>query len=262
VSALGTHRSGIAAGVLALALAIVPGTASGQEVQPDDDEAATSFGVELDVTSRYLWRGYAWGDGAAVQPSAWLTRGPFWVELWSNAEHDSGGSTLGGWKATELDLTIGAEAAWRGVTITPALAVYDYHDDEDSPTTVEVLVELAVPIGRFEVVSSHALDVAEYTGAYYGDLGLAYVHGLGEGSEARATGYVGWASREFTEVYGGVATGGIYLLGATVAVERCWERLPCLRLHGEATRITRPDVAEAAGGRSRWAVGLALGHEF
>jgi len=228
--------------------------------EPEGD--GTSIGLEVDVNSRYLWRGFAWGDGAVVQPSAWLTHGALSVELWSSAERDADGSGLAGWRATELDLTVGTETAWRGVTITPALAVYDYSDDEDSPTTAEALVELSVPAGPFEVVSSHAFDVAEYRGAYYGDLGLAFVRELGEGTEAQATGYVGWASREFTEVYGGVAVGGLFLVGASVAVERCWEGLPCVRLHGEATRITRHDLAEAAGGRSRWSVGVAVGHEF
>lgn len=232
-----------------------------------DDPPATEgvpvvVGLELDVNSRYLWRGFAWGDGAVVQPSAWLTHGALSVELWSSAERDPDGSSLAGWRATELDLTVGYETAWRGVTITPSLAVYDYSDDEDSPTTAEALLELSVPAGPFEVVSSHAFDVDEYRGAYYGDLGLAFVRELGEGTEAQATGYVGWASQEFTEVYGGVAVGGLFLLGVTTAVEHCLERGPCVRLHGEATRITRDDLAEAAGGRSRWSVGVAVGHEF
>lgn len=257
----GRRRATLAATLLAVSLlGAVPAWPLDDPAEGEAD--GPSIGLELDVSSRYLWRGFAWGDGAVVQPSAWLTHGALWVELWSNAERDPDGSTFAGWRATELDFTIGTETTWRGVTITPALAVYDYHDDEDSPTTAEVLVELSIPAGPVEVVSSHALDVDEYHGAYYGDLGVAFVRQLGEVAEARVTAYTGWASQEFTEVYGGVAVGGLFLLGVTAAVEHCLERGPCVRLHGEATRITRGDLAEAAGGRSRWSVGVAVGHEF
>ncbi|MBI4916579.1 MAG: hypothetical protein HY825_12085 [Acidobacteria bacterium] len=257
----GRRRATLAATLLAVSLlGAVPAWPLDDPAEGEAD--GPSIGLELDVASRYLWRGFAWGDGAVVQPSTWLTHGALWVELWSNAERDPDGSTFAEWRATELDLTIGYETAWRGVTITPALAVYDYDDDEDSPTTAEVVVELSVPAGPFEVVSSHAFDVDEYHGAYYGDLGLALVRQLGEGTEARVSGTTGWASQEFTEVYGGVAVGGLFLLGVTAAVEHCLERGPCVRLHGEATRITRGDLAEAAGGRSQWNVGVAVGHEF
>ncbi len=259
-------RRAASAGALVAAVLLGAAPAWSLDEVPDDasDDAsdAVTVGLEVDLGSRYLWRGFAWGDGAVVQPSAWLARGPLSVSLWSSAERDPGGSSVAGWRATELDLTVGYETAWRRVTITPSLAVYDYDDEEDSPTTAELLVDVSVPAGPFELISSHAFDVHEYRGAYYGDLGLAFVHPLGEGTEARVSGTTGWASQEFTEVYGGVAVGGLFLLGVTAAVEHCLERGPCVRLHGEATRITRGDLAEAAGGRSRWNVGVAVGHEF
>lgn len=250
------------AAVLAVLLGATLACAGDDAPTPAPEPGAVSIGLELDVASRYLWRGFAWGDGAVVQPSVWLTRGPLSLGLWSSAERGSGTSTLAGWRATELDLTLGYETSWRSVTIAPALAVYDYTDEEDSPTTAEALLEISVPAGPFEVVSTHAFDVDEYHGAYYGDLGLAFSRRLGEGTEARATGYVGWASRQFTATYGGIATGGLFLLGATVAIEHCPKRLPCVRLHGGTTTITRKRLAEAAGGGSRWNVGVAVGREF
>jgi len=248
--------------LVAVLLGTAPAWAGDDAPVPAPKARAVSVGLEVDVSSRYLWRGFAWGDGAVVQPSAWLTRGPLSVGLWSSAERASGESTFAGWRATELDLTVSYETSWRSVTITPSLAVYDYADEEDSPATAEALLELSVPVGPFEVVSNHAFDVDEYHGAYYGDLGLAFTRRLGEETEARATGYAGWASRQFTVAYGGVATGGMFLLGVAVAIEHCPTLLPCVRLHGEATTITRQSLADAAGGRSRWSVGVALGREF
>ena len=41
-------------------------------------------GADVDMVSRYIWRGVPYSDGATVQPSVWTSVHAFTLSLWSN----------------------------------------------------------------------------------------------------------------------------------------------------------------------------------
>jgi hypothetical protein len=70
------------AAVLTLLWQAGAGQATAQVFGPVQEESPISFGVSLDVASRYLWRGLNLSDDTNVQPSGWLAWGPFEVGTW------------------------------------------------------------------------------------------------------------------------------------------------------------------------------------
>ena len=64
-----------ACGPLVLAMCSVARMASAQ---------SPTAGADIDIVSRYIWRGVPYSDGAAVQPSVWTSVQALTLSLWSN----------------------------------------------------------------------------------------------------------------------------------------------------------------------------------
>lgn len=115
--------------------------------------AQTEIGLGADIVSRYVWRGYDFGESASIQPSVAVTSGGFEVGAWGSYAIDDA-------SANELDLYLSYTAGpvTFGVTdyyFPPAQLFnfnnYDGVDDDGNPDPgshyVEPFVSVATPSG-------------------------------------------------------------------------------------------------------------------
>jgi hypothetical protein len=77
--------------------------------------AQPEVGVGADLVSRYVWRGYDFGESASVQPALSVTAGPLKVGLW-------GSYAIGDASANEIDLTVSYTAG----PVTVGVADYTF----------------------------------------------------------------------------------------------------------------------------------------
>jgi len=159
------------------------------------------FGAEADVVSRYLWRGIALSEGPALQPSTWLSVLDGSVTAWGSMALSPAD---GAGRFEELDLIVDYAFDLRGIEIAPVAQFYLYPLGVLSDQTGEIGVAISYSAGPLSVLTSHAFDVIRYAGSYYGEVGAALEHELGEHVAVRAEGAIGWASRRFNDANIGV----------------------------------------------------------
>jgi hypothetical protein len=146
-------------------------TASPPPVLPVEQrtpEPAVTWGAEVDTSSRYLWHGLPYSEGAVVWPSAWVSSKGFTIGLWANVDPN--------YRPTfnEYDLSVGYERAIGKLTITATFSRYTYREISGDPgSTSEAILRAAYSIGPGEVFATNAFDVENYAGAYYVDVGYA-----------------------------------------------------------------------------------------
>lgn len=110
--------------------------------------AQTEIGLGADLVSRYVWRGYDFGESASVQPALAVTSGGFEVGLWGSYAIDDA-------SANELDLYVSYTAGPVTVGVTdyyfPPSPLFDFdnYDGDDGPGShfIEPFVALATPSG-------------------------------------------------------------------------------------------------------------------
>lgn len=73
---------GIVSAGFAVALALP--TAADAQVFGEPEETPVAWGVSVDVTNRYVWRGLEVSDEANLQPGGWLAWGPLEVGTWGS----------------------------------------------------------------------------------------------------------------------------------------------------------------------------------
>ncbi len=221
--------------------------------------AAFSFGGELDLNSRYVWRGVALSQGPVAQPSVWFTLGDFTFTPWANivlwGEDDK-------WQFNELDLTLSYEKEWLGIEVSPSLAYYFYPNQEDAPSTAELGLELSRSIGPVDVSTSHAVDLRAYRGAYYGTIGLEYEQELTSELGAELSVEAGLGSARFNESNFKVNKTALNAIGAEVSLEWSPAGLFYLRPHVNLSALVDSGLREAAETGTLFTAGLAIGKEF
>lgn len=217
------------------------------------EEGAITGGIELDLNSRYVFRGLALSQGAVVNPSVYVSRGPWTFSLWANfvaRDRTNHG------QINEVDPTLTYSTAWRGLTIEPSLTYYGLINQPGGASTAELGVRLALPLsGGFELFTNHGLDLHEFDHAWYGDLGVERTWQVSSGIELVAAVRAAGASRSFHEAYAGVTASGWSYVGidleARVAISASFflrTHLALTSLRGRALRSNVDDPDLAAGG--------------
>lgn len=135
---------------------------------PRAPEPTVTWGAEVDSSSRYIWHGVPYSEGAVVWPSAWLSAGGFTVGLWANVDRHYRP------KFNEYDVSVGYARAIGKLTLSGTFSRYTYREMSGDPgSTSEAIVRAAYAIGPGEVFTTNSLDVEKYVGAYYADIGYA-----------------------------------------------------------------------------------------
>ncbi len=264
---------GRAASALVAPLVLLAGpTARAQEVEEADagegrveepgeadDGVGLFVGGEVELPSRYAWRGLALSDGPALQPSVWV--GAFGVTAWSWANLHLGAATAAD-PTWEADAGLRYDYEWDGLAVGGGFQLYAYPGVEDAPTTGELTVELTVPRGPLTLATRHFVDVIEYPGAYFGELSLSLGHEPADGWSMEWSFALGWGSARFNEAYLGPATDALNVATGGVVVEWWPLELLYLRARLETSALLEAELREAVGEPVLFVAALAVGAEW
>lgn len=238
-----------------------PGPAATDDdgTSPDEDGAGFFVGGEIELPSRYVWRGLALSDGPALQPALWT--GAFGLTAWTWANLHLGEATAPD-PTWEIDAGLDYAHEWNGLAVEAGIQVYGYPGVEDAPPTGELRAALAVPRGPVTLSTEHSVDVIEYPGAYFGEIALSLAHEPADGLSMEWSFALGWGSKKFNEAYVGPATDAINAARGSVVVQ--WEPLDLLYLRArfETSAVLEAELREAVGEPVLFVAALAVGSEW
>ncbi len=237
------------------------GFAVAQEPQAADDEADAkkiSWGYEADYNGKYVWHGIAYSQGAVLQPSVWATAGTATVTAWANRTLEA----VDGASLNEVDYTLSWESNWRDATIEPSLQVYTYPGQVDSPSTAEAGLKITWPVGRFSLFTTQTVDITEYAGAYFGDIGMSYEKELHPNTGMECSASLGWASAKFNETYIGPHISALNVASLDIGLTHTVKSGFYLRPHVSFTRILNGTLRDAVDDPDIVNLGIAVGMEF
>jgi hypothetical protein len=234
--------------------------AQDQPAAIDEEEQVqqTTWGLESDYNPRYVWRGLAFSEGAVTQTSLWATARQTTYSVWSNTNLDS----ADGRRTNEIDYAVSWERSWREVSLEPTLNVYTYPNQVDAPSTAEADLKFSRPLGPLTVFTTHTVDLHEYRGAYYGDLGLSWQRELGKHAELESSISLGWASAKFNEAYIGPARSALNVGAFDIGLTWHTRGGTYVRPHLAVTRILNGELRDSVDDPSLVNFGLAIGAEF
>ena len=129
---------------------------------------------------------------------------------------------------------------------------YPYAPSDDSPTTGEIEIQVALPLGPLTLETSHFLDFWKNPGGYVGEVGCEYETGLAAGLTFAAAARLFIANSAFNRYYIPYDRGAVHAivleLGWTVRISES----VTVRPHVEWNRFLD---SRAPGGRGRLRLG-------
>lgn len=195
-----------------LSLRSIPAQEIDMEVPTDEPKFAV--GIENTFCSKYLWNGISYNEGLIAQPEIWLSVGNFTFDFWSSYTIREKNNEI---KQHEVDLGIYYQLALGDLTISPGFLYYIYPDQDDSPSTGELVLNAAYQINdNFQLESELITDVIEYKGIFYGYHGLNFNLQLNDNYEFESSFGLGWANNKFNTIYIGYEKQAInyFVIGA------------------------------------------------
>lgn len=246
-------------GILLLVFAVTP--ALGQQPVDDSANAGPAFSVEADLNRAFIWRGIQLYRGLMLQPSATAAWRGFSLTAWANViADDRDGLAEAG--LNEVDFILAYAAELGRVALEPSFTGYIFPRDQDSiPNTGELALNLSCPLGPVSLVSDHIVDVAEYRGGYFGDIGICYEAELSPRLSAASYGYLRFASRKFNESYPGLSKATLSLADFGIGLTYSFSRGLAITPHMEANYIIDSELRDYLV-KNPVNFGLKLGFEF
>lgn len=236
-----------------------PRTAAAQDPGGQEPERAVSFGAEADLNSSYIWRGIRFNEGLLVQPSAWISAYGFTCTAWANVVADEKDPAVET-GLNEMDFILEYAIMAGNVELAPSFTYYHYPEDETF-NTGELALRAVLPVGPASLATDQIVDVMEYEGAYFGDVGIEYEREINSMLSFSSYLYVRWASATFNESYVGLSKGALNVTDLGVA-------LPCyitenlyLTPHVELNYILDEELADYLDDNP-YNFGLKIGCEF
>jgi hypothetical protein len=164
-------------------------------IRAQDDAVTTSFGIDVEPSTRYVWRGIVESRGPVLQPSAWVSAQDFTFTVWGNYGLNRESRP---WRFNEVDLTLDYGRGWLGLEFEPELGTYLY-PNQAGTNTAEASLKVSRPVGPVSFFLTCACDFVSYPGAYYGDGGVSWEPELGSGFTLSVSTQVDWASARFNQ---------------------------------------------------------------
>jgi hypothetical protein len=164
-------------------------------------EHLLTYDFQADYNARYVWRGIAYSNGTVFQPSLGASFKDFYVWVWGNYDLSYGSPDEEFRRFNEVDFNISYTYEWKRLTIEPSLLSYFYPRQDDAPTTAECSVKLSYNLGLISIFTNQTVDVVEYDGAYFADLGFAYEKEFNDKFLFEADTSLGFGSDRFNEAY-------------------------------------------------------------
>lgn len=247
--------------VLSLVL-FTPRIAAAQDTEIDQQESeeTVGFGAEVDFNRSYIWRGVRWNEGFLVQPSAWVSSYGFCFTAWANVVADDK-DPLVETGLNEIDLILEYGIAVGAVELTPSFTYYHYPED-DSFNSGELAINAALPVGPISLVTDQIVDVMEYSGAYFGDLGIEYEREINSGLSVSSYAYLRWASSKFNESYVGLSKNALNYVDLGISFPYyVTEEFYCAP-HAEINFTLDDEIKDCLDEENPFNFGLIAGYEF
>ena len=223
--------------------------------------SAQSAGADVDVVSRYVWRGVPYSEDVAVQPSIWGSVDQWTMSFWSNLV---AGDRIDRGRFNHLFVMATYSEDVGPFTIEPGLQAYYTKavGPIEAVTTAEAIVRLSTNVGAIQLFTDHTVDLHTYRGAYIGDAGIGFERRLNTRFEAGAKLLVSWATARYNSAFAGVATRAINYasLNGRVAI-RINDRWS-LRPHAEWQPILDRDLQDAFHATRFVTAGIVLSTTF
>lgn len=225
---------------------------------PASDSSPTpiSYGAEVDVASRYVWRGLAFSEHPVLQPSARISDYGATLVMASSAYL---GTEPGVEKAlSELDLMGNYTFSIGAASFTPSIGAFFF---AEAPATAELGATVGYDLSLFVLQTRQALDIADNAGGWYADVAAARSVPLGSRLRFDATTSLAWCSGSFARYYIDESISGLHW-GAAQLDAALWlapTDLFYVRLHGTASRLVEEHIRAFTPEANLLSGGLALG---
>ncbi len=222
------------------------------------EEKVWSVGTDLELNSRYIWRGFFYSEGVVFQPAFWVSAFDFTFTVWNNLvlnDEEAQG------QINEIDLYLDYEHEFGNLTVSPSLWFYTYPGFPD-PDTGEMAVKLAYQLGPFVARTTQVMDFLSYDGAYYGDAGMAFKHEFNKKISMEIYSGIGWGSNRFNEAYGGLSQGALNLMESSAYILWQVNEHLSFKPHLAFTAIVDKNLRQAQSESRLWYGGLTTGLEF
>lgn len=221
--------------------------------------SSLSFGTDVDFTSRYVWRGIPFSEGAVMQSSIWVSASDFTLTVWNNfvLNHEPNHGQV-----NEFDLTLGYCKEWDKISIEPSLNYYWYPNQEEAPSTGELMVKVAYAANEIELFTTQNVDIKEYPGAYFGDIGIGYSHTFNPALCIESQLSLGWGSSKFNDTYLALSKTALNVIQGEIALNYHPEHCVYIRPHLTVSSIIDHELREQLDDEILIYGGIALGKEF
>ena len=232
------------------------------EVEDESDPGALAINLEIDVRSRYVFRGVALSEGLVVQPTLSLARRGYTFSIFGNLNASRrNGPLQGPRQLNEIDYILTKSFEKGKTSIEPGFVFYDY-PTQIFDDTGELTLGLSRPMGKVKLFFNNNLDVLEYKGAYFGELGVSHERTLGRRTTGEATLILGFANRKFNAANFGPNRNGLNVFGLETSLIYQINSKLYLRPHLHYTRILGSSLRGALDDPDVLEGGVAVGFDF
>jgi hypothetical protein len=189
--------------------------AGAQEGAPPPERA--EYGLETDVSSRYLFRGVPFSEEPVNQFTAWTSFSGISFYAWGNVllRRETGQNDF-----NELDFggSYSREFGW--LTLEPSFDAYLFRmpAPRTPPHTLEGSLKASCALGPLEAFTRQIVDIVFNPGAYYAEAGVSFARDFSASTSLEAVLTVAWASARFNAAHLGVAEGGRNHIGVTLSL--------------------------------------------
>jgi hypothetical protein len=217
-----------------------------------------TIGAEVDVASRFIWRGLALSNGPIVEPAAWVSAYGFSAIVWTTLlltdepPHRRVRSVL-----PSLSYTY----SWDRFRLEPGVMVYWMGDDIAPRVTAELYAIAEVTFGDFRLANENYVDVKEYSGGYFGSIGPKYEKSIDRWA-FKAGVDVALATNNFNEGYFGVDSTELNLAEAQGEVRWDFTDNLYVTVHGEGSVLLASNLWRSVRDPALVSVGTAFGAEL
>jgi hypothetical protein len=247
-----------------LIVAIVLGTSAniyGQTIisKTDDSISSFNFGFESDFASKYIWRGLAFSRGTVNQNSASLSFGNLTGSIWSNYDFNVGSNQP---RFNELDYALSYDIAVNNFSFGSMIQAYFYPHQKESRPTAEISVNMSYEAPVLQPFTIQTLDIKEFQGAYFGELGLRLSQDIGKRLSIEASSEIGWGSTKFNAVYIGGGGWSLYLISFEAGSTWNFNDALYFRPHIMLTSIIDNKIRVLVENPTLFQFGITLGVQF
>jgi hypothetical protein len=203
-----------------------------EEVRTRDPE----YGLEVDASSRYLFRGVPFSQEPVSQITAWAALRGVTFYAWANVllEKEPHQNDF-----NELDF--GASYAYDlgKLTLEPGFDAYVFRvpAPREAPHTIEGSIKVSYALGPVEAFTRQTFDLAVNRGAYYAEAGLSFEHAPTRQLSVASVLTFAWASAQFNAAHIGVGEGGWNHVGIQLSFTYSPDEHFYLRPHFELTSV-------------------------